>query len=146
MYFKHINGDFIMLDPSLIAAYQQTNYCFGNRALNVDTVSSDAQALLQRFSPKGGIFITAWNPLGEVKSNEENQIANLMLKDELNKLGLTIIDGYGESPDGKWHEDSFFAYPIDEKTSYQLCQKYQQNAVVYVDDNGLAKLLFLEKD
>lgn len=135
-----------MLDPSLIAVYQQTNYYFGNCVLNVGKLSSDAQALLQPFSPKGAMFITAWNPLGEVKNNEENQKANLMLKDELNKLGLTIIDGYGASPDGTWHEASFFAYPIDEQTSYQLCQKYQQNSVVYVDCDGLAKLLFLEKD
>ena len=40
-----------MLDPSLLEAYQQTNYHFGDTLLNVDEPSSKAVYLLQPFAP-----------------------------------------------------------------------------------------------
>ncbi|MGP5556108.1 DUF3293 domain-containing protein [Psychrobacter celer] len=68
---------------------------------------------LKRFTLAGGIFITAWNPLGKKLTMLENEQANKTLKKVLLEKGLNIMDGYGESPDSKWREDSFFAYPIN---------------------------------
>ena len=130
-----------MLDPSLLEAYQQTNYHFGDTLLNVDEPSSKAVYLLQPFAPNGGLFITAWNPLGKELTVEDNQKANQKLKTELLERGLNVIDGYGVSKDGKWREDSFFTYPIDEETSLKLCCDFSQNAVVYVSSSGLPELL-----
>ena len=65
-----------MLDPSLLEAYQQTNYHFGDTLLNVDEPSSKAVYLLQPFAPSGGLFITAWNPLGKELTVEDKQNAN----------------------------------------------------------------------
>ena len=130
-----------MLDPFLLQAYHQTNYHFGDTLVNIDKTCSKAASLLQPFTPAGGVFITAWNPLGEELTFEDNEKANQTLKAELLKQGLNIIDGYGESKDGKWREDSFFAYPIDKKASLKLCSTFQQNAVVYVSSDGLPELL-----
>ena len=130
-----------MLDPSLLEAYQQTNYYFGDTLLNVDKRSSKVAFLLQPFAPAGGFFITAWNPLGQELALEENQKSNQTLKEELLKQDLNVTDGYGESKDGKWREDSFFAYPIDKETSIKLCCDFHQNAVVYVNYDGLPELL-----
>ena len=130
-----------MLYPSLLQAYHQTNYHFGDILLNVDKPSSKAASLLQPFIPAGGLFITAWNPLGKELTVEDNQKANQKLKAELLTQGLNVIDGYGVSKDGKWREDSFFTYPIDEKTSLKLCCDFHQNAVVYVSSDGLPELL-----
>lgn len=110
-----------MLDPSLLEAYHQTNYCFNDTLLNIGKPSPKAAALLQEFTPDSGLFITAWNPLGKELTVEDNKIANQKLKAELLKQGLNVIDGYGESKDGKWREDSFFAYPVNKETSLKLC-------------------------
>lgn len=126
-----------MLDTLLLEAHYQTNYKFDDILLNIDKTSFKAAALLQPFSPAGGLFITAWNPLGKELAVEENEQANQELKNELLRQGLKVIEGYGESPDGKWREDSFFAYPIDEYTSLTLCCTFEQNAVVYVTSDGL---------
>ncbi|MBE0442681.1 DUF3293 domain-containing protein [Psychrobacter sp. FME13] len=130
-----------MLDPSLLQAYHQTNYHFGDTLLNIGKPSPKAAALLQEFDPAGGLFITAWNPLGKELTLEDNQKASQNLKAELLIRGLNVIDGYGVSKDGKWREDSFFTYPIDEETSLKLCCDFSQNAVVYVSSDGLPELL-----
>lgn len=130
-----------MLDLPLLEAYHQTNYKFDDTLLNIDKTSSKAASLLQPFSPAGGLFITAWNPLGKERTVEENEQANQELKNELLKQGLNVTEGYGESPDGKWRENSFFAYPIDQNSSLKLCCTFEQNAVVYVTCAGLPVLL-----
>ena len=130
-----------MSDRTLLEAYRQTNYKFDDTVLNIDKTSSKAASLLQPFSPAGGLFITAWNPLGTELTVEENEQANQELKNELLKQGLKVTKGYGESPDGKWKEDSFFAYPIDQNSSLKLCCTFEQNAVVYVTFAGLPTLL-----
>ncbi|MGP5416000.1 DUF3293 domain-containing protein [Psychrobacter faecalis] len=130
-----------MLDPSLLEAYHQTDYHFGDTFLNIGELSSKATSLLQQFAPAGGLFITAWNPLGEELTVEDNQKANQTLKEKLLKLGLNVTDGYGVSKDGKWRENSFFTYPIDKDTSLTLCCTFEQNAVVYITSDGLPTLL-----
>ncbi|WP_025643570.1 MULTISPECIES: DUF3293 domain-containing protein [unclassified Psychrobacter] len=134
-----------MLDPSLIEAYHQTDYHFRDTFFNIGELSSKAASLLQQFAPAGGLFITAWNPLGEELTVEDNQKANQTLKEKLLKLGLNVTDGYGIGKDGKWREDSFFTYPIDEETSLKLCCHFSQNAVVYVSSNGVPELLLHPK-
>ena len=54
-----------MLDLHLLEAYHQTNYKFDDTVLNVYKRSSKAASLFQPFAPAGGLFITAWNPLGK---------------------------------------------------------------------------------
>lgn len=130
-----------MLDTSLLEAYRQTNYCFADTSLNIDKSCSKAASLLQPFTPNGGLFITAWNPLGKELTVEDNKKANQKLKAELLKQGFNVIDGYGESKDGKWREDSFFAYPVNKETSLKLCCDFHQNAVVYVSFKGVPELL-----
>lgn len=51
-----------MLNQSLLDAYNQTNYYFDEILLNIDRQSNEAKSLLKPFIPKGGVFITAWNP------------------------------------------------------------------------------------
>ena len=130
----------------LIQAYRETDYHFAERVLTIDKVSIEAATLIKPFAPKGGVFITAWNPMDEEVDDDDNELANIKLKEDLLSQGFTVIAGYGEGTDkatGEKHkEDSFFAYPIDEKNSLDLCIKYAQNAVVYVDYDGLVSLKF----
>lgn len=130
-----------MLEQSLLEAYYQTNYQFDDTLLNINKRSSKAAALLHPFAPDGGVFITAWNPLGKELTLEENEQANQNLKNKLISQGFRVTEGYGESSDGKWRENSFFAYPVDKDISLKLCRTCKQNAVVYVTYTGLPILL-----
>ena len=134
-----------MLDNSLLQAYEQTNYCFNKVTLNIGKPSRQAAEILEPYKSLGGLFITAWNPLGKVATDEKNQSANIKLYEDLISRNLNVIEGYGESPDKIWREDSFFAYPIDKQLSIELCMVYKQNAVVYVDNDGLPDLMINPK-
>lgn len=134
-----------MLSQSLLEAYCETNYYFDDVLLNIDKTSAKAESLLKPFTPSGGLFITAWNPMGEPVDLASNELANEGLKNELLSRGFNVVEGYGEHPDESWREDSFFAFPIDKQTSIDLCRSYLQNAVVYVTSEGLPLLLLNSK-
>ena len=135
-----------MSKPDLVQAYRETDYHFAERVLTINKPSTATATLLKPFAPKGGLFITACNPMGKVVDSVSNKLANNALEKDLLSQGLTVIAGYGEGTNedtGEKHkEDSFFAYPVDRQTSLDLCIKYEQNAVVYVDSNGLPSLKF----
>ena len=135
-----------MSKPDLIQAYRETDYHFAEIVLTINKPSTATATLLKPVAPKGGVFITACNPMGKVVDADDNELANNALEKDLLSQGLTAIAGYGEGTNeenGEKHkEDSFFAYPVDAKTSLNLCVKYEQNAVVCVDSNGLPSLKF----
>lgn len=138
-----------MLSPEIKQAYREADYRFAETILTIDKLSATTAALLKPFAPKGGLFITAYNPMGEDASLTSNKLANIILKEDLLSRGLTVIAGYGEGIDKitneRHREDSFFAYPVDEKTSLEICIKYAQNAVVYINTDGVPSLRFNPK-
>jgi len=130
-----------VLSQSLLEAYRQTHYYFSDVVLNIDKPSAKAEHLLKPFIPNGGLFITAWNPMGQPVDPASNKLANEDLKKELLSRGFNVVEGYGEHPDESWREDSLFVFPIDKQTSIDLCCSYLQNAVVYVTYEGMPLLL-----
>jgi hypothetical protein len=90
-------------------------------------------------------FITAWNPLPEVLSLEENVLRNNSLLTELTSLGYRIHNGKGVSSDGQWQEESFFIENIDKKTAFKIAKKYGQLAFVYGALNKNALLVYSTK-
>ncbi len=134
------------ISDDLIAAYRNTNYCVNTHGhyftMIVGRVSENSIKLMTEFNAHGAVFITAWNPFGEVYSLTENQKANDLLRIDLKAKKLSVLDGYGASPDGNWREDSFFAFSVSRSTAIKLCNQYSQNAVIFVDKNGIPELIF----
>ncbi len=132
------------IQKKLMEAYRSTNYCVteGRKfAMRIGHISEDAKELLSNHSAGGAIFITAWNPFGEVLGETKNCEANSALKKELEADGFVILSGSGVSLDSRWHEDSFFAFPVCEDEAKELCSRYEQNAVVFVDSSGMPSLI-----
>lgn len=98
--------------------------------------------MLAASAAEGAVFITAWNPFGEKKSAPINNAANDKLKAELEKNGWLVLAGYGANQDNSWRENSFFAYPVSRQQAIVLCCSYAQNAIVYIDANGMPELIF----
>ena len=88
-----------MSKPDLVQAYCETDYHFAERVLTINKPYAATATLLKPFAPKGGVFITAWNPMGKEVDDYDNELANIKLKDDLLSQGLAVIAGYGEGTD-----------------------------------------------
>ena len=90
-------------------------------------------------------FITAWNPLPEIFSNEVNRKRNIDLMKELNENGFKLHLGIGTSEDGKWSEESFFIENMSREKSLFYAKKYGQIAFVHGKKKHKAELVFTEE-
>ena len=134
-----------MTPEELDLAFKSTNYIIlkndffpNDITLNID--------IINKISPDESIkewaFITAWNPLPEVLSLEENIVRNNLLKAELVSLGYVCHLGKGVSSDGQWHEESFFIENIDKLAALAISNKYGQLAFVHGVLNKEAELVY----
>lgn len=90
-------------------------------------------------------YLTAWNPLPQVLSLEQNRERNNDLKKMLEVSHIAFTEGIGVSEDGMWSEESFLIQNIDEDRAYDLAVKFGQLAFVYGVQNQKAKLVFTKK-
>ena len=135
------------LAPNLISAYQVTNFQVRTEpefTLNVDLESEELKRLFKQNRVDSAAFITAWNPYGELLSNEDNQARNNLLLNELNLRSLKLINGFGQDPLGQWAgEDSFLVLGISLEASKKLGAQFEQNAIVWCDKDAIPKLILL---
>lgn len=85
-------------------------------------------------------FITAWNPLPDILSLEENQSRNKKLQQDLDILELKYSLAIGKSEDGNWSEESFFIENCGLKKANELAAKYGQLAFVFGEKEQKATL------
>lgn len=91
--------------------------------------------------PDKFMILTAWNPLNQQLSKEENISRNKVLEKELKENFSFVYEVNGFDPKTKHKEDGFMANcsDIEEACDYGL--KYQQDAIYYVIDD---KLYFIQ--
>lgn len=143
----HISNEPLIYSPSLIAAYLATDYIvFADRefSINIGSQSADLGNLYQRTGFKGAIFITAWNPRGEMVSMEANADAQAQLRRSLDAAGYFCVDGDGRGTSAEWSpEASILALGCNRDDARALGREYQQNAVVWIDENAMPHLELL---
>ena len=132
----------------LVAAYMSTQYrtftLSGDIVLRIGEPSSAMCRLIQSAGADGAAFLTAENPFSEKLYGAENHVRQRSLREDLVLLGATIFDGAGQGEDPSWPaETSFTAVGITHAEACQLGIKYQQNAIVWIDINGVPELLLL---
>jgi hypothetical protein len=76
-------------------------------------------------------FVTAWNPLPDILTKEENDLRNSQLHEKLIQLEFIVHHGVGVSKDGNWQEDSFFIENIDKETAKEVSGIFGQLAFVF---------------
>lgn len=134
------------ISEHLISEYRNANYCVtlsgAETVLRIGQPSIELASLLTRHAASGAVFITAWNPLGNVLSESENISANKLLKQGLARIATVVLSGYGSSPDGTRREESFLALPVSRHDAAELCCRYAQNAVVFISPSGVPELIF----
>ena len=80
--------------------------------------------------------ITAWNPLSEQLSLDENRRRNGELEKDLLAARAEFLKAIGRSNDWKWFEESFAVRNIDLSEIVQKAKKYQQNAIFQITTEG----------
>jgi len=104
--------------------------------IKIDTIIPEVQNL------NSWAFITAWNPLPEILSIEENRIRNKNLEEDIIKVGLKYYKGIGISEDEQWSEESFFIENISQDKANEWAEKYNQLAYVFGYKNEKANLIY----
>ena len=145
-----------ILPPALIAAYQRTAYHVdparqpfpaGHGAgftLWIGKACPAARALLQSLDCHGAAFLTAANPLGRACPDEENAQRTLALQTQLSAAGLAWRSGRGEGDDPAWPaEPSVLVCGVSKAEALLLAHAWEQNAVVWLNRDGVAALLLL---
>ena len=90
------------------------------------------------------VFLTAWNPLPNILTRDQNMARNQALFTDIKSMHLASINGIGVAKGNKWEEESFFIYNIPVTTAHNLARKYGQLAFVYGYAHQPAELIFTE--
>lgn len=135
-----------IITKKLDEAYRRTLFHVRDRefdfVIRIGEFSPEAAESIRSMGGEGASFVTAWNPCGVEISESANRAANDLLKAELARIGANAWKGFGKCPEGTWVEESFFAFSMSRSQAIDLCKKFRQHAVVFIDESGLAELLY----
>lgn len=131
-----------------LQAYRDTEYRFGRGhnliTLRIDARSEELGRLYASTDSACGVFITAYNPLGQAQNIEANVDAHARLGAELKALTTRVFEGAGADPTGAWPEEkSFFALGVGLEEAQDLGIRYQQDAIVWAGSDAVARLVLL---
>jgi hypothetical protein len=130
---------------TLLEAYQNTHYTTDiGITLLVGKPAPELDELLTKRGANCAAYITAWNPLSEELSLQQNRFRNKQLLADLHHTiePNNIIAGIGKDPSGVWAgEESFLVIGTSKDHIHQLALKYGQNAYVYYQLGKNAELI-----
>jgi len=130
------------LEGSYREALYRVEALEGPFILRVDVPSPELKALLGLHQAPCAAYVTAYNHEGRLAPQKENQKRQQELEADLNPW--VLFPGAGEDPGGKWPpEPSFLVLGIPLEKARELGAKYRQNAILWVDADGVPKLELL---
>ncbi len=133
------------MDSILEQAYRQTDYRIPE--LGVTLHVDEPAPILERWLHSEGwsswAFISAANPRSEPTDDATNRCQHRRLRQSVDALGLPFYEAIGEARDGHWPpEPSLFIPGLTREQASQLCQQYQQNAILYGEAGSAPRLLW----
>lgn len=89
-------------------------------------------------------ILSAYNPHSQLASNEENLAAHEQLRNLLQHRAYPIIESLNIDPTDQWSpEKSLFVPGLDLSTSRSIGQRFNQNAIVWIDNEVIPRLILL---
>lgn len=136
------------ITDDLINAFTQTTYLVFSVEqqvrLRINEFSEPLWQLHNRHNVSGSAFITAANPCSEINTAAENTRRQDELKADLQALTITGIPATAIDPEGDWPDESgFLAIGITKPDAVALGEKYEQNAIVYSQQDAIPRLVLL---
>lgn len=136
-----------MIPDPLVAAYKAAHYVvFGEPdiVLKVGERNAHLDALLDAKRAGRAAFISAANPHGEPRNLVRNVIAFHALKILVRKSRYLCFEGEGRDPKGVWRpEGSVLVLDLPRGEAEALGNRFEQNAIVYVEKGGAPELVLL---
>jgi hypothetical protein len=135
------------LDPSLIKAYEDANYYVRTAqpfTIQIGLKSDGVASWFRKLGVASAAFVTAYNPFGVVLSDKENKLRNKKLRSDMDTLGLTSVNGFGQDKLGDWgQEDSFLIFGLNLEDAKAAGIKHEQNAIVWCGNDAIPQLILL---
>lgn len=121
-------------DAQTVAAYETTNY-FAHEdkpvLLRIGDPPASHRAWLEKMGAQSATILTAWNPLSEEKSREENDRAQAELLAQIREGEFRWLPATGQDPAGTWQpEPGFCIFDVPQETLDRWLVKFRQNAAV----------------
>ena len=134
----------------LLAAYTATDFVVFDGgehwALNVGVASPRVDALLDRHGVDRATIVTAFNPRSRALAPEANMARHRALVRLLEERGLPFLDGEGRDPSGQWTaETECIVFGISLAEGLEIAQRFEQNAVVFIERGKAPRLDFPEE-
>lgn len=76
------------------------------------------------------LFITAWNPASEPRSDTANAAADVVLDTRLKAIGVARQRAWSEATDGSWREPGWLLANIDDSMADRLASEFGQAGVL----------------
>ena len=132
------------LSAEHLAAYEQARYVIDYGAGITVRVGPNVlpPAFASLLGDRYGVLLTAWNPHSVDQPLNVNRALNTELGNRMRAEGRAFVTAFGADDAATWREDGFFVYPLTLKQAAQACVVLRQNAVVAVNANGEATLVF----
>lgn len=125
-----------MLQPDLLEAFECTDYhIFGDAPLIVQPgiLTPDADRFFCDRGIETAIVLTAWNPMGIATPIIDNEAAQAMLIEDLNRRGMAHIPAEGRGRDGLWPaEPSLFVLGVTLQVAHELAAAHRQAAFLFL--------------
>lgn len=129
-------------DVDLLDSYRATRW-------TVSTPAGPVEVRVERSVAGTGLplpaaIVTAYNPCSELRSRDENEAARNRLETELTRAGLDFLPtlAHGMGPDASnWDEPGALVTGIDSDAAVRLGRRYEQNAIVWIDEDGVPVLV-----
>ena len=136
-----------LISPETIQAYRETEFrvFVGDMVvLKISKKNEELVGLFKGHRSEACAFITAYNPLGELLSSEQNSDLQKQLEEEIKFRGLAYIAGEGKHPVGDWPgEPSYLVFDLSLEAAKTLGRKFNQNAIVWCDLDTAPQLILL---
>ena len=135
------------LSDELIGAYRAARYVVfaGNGpVMRIGEPCPEIDELLAEAGELTAAFLTAANPRGERRSENENALAMDSLKRFLNEKHYRYHSGEGRDPEDAWPpEASVLILGVSRAQAESLGHQFGQNAIVFVERGRAPELVVL---
>ena len=123
--------------------FNKTKYYFSTNANSTEIFinKKNPKIASQIQENKGWALITAFNPLPDVLTEQENKKRNKLLQNDLENLNLSFYDAFSTLEN--WNEKGFLIKNSTLNEACKLGKKYGQVAIIYSFKNKPAELVFI---
>ncbi|MEI2768442.1 MAG: DUF3293 domain-containing protein [Nitrosomonas sp.] len=137
-----------VIDKKLIVGYCQTQYWvsigYEKVVVCIDHYSERVKSLLTQSEASCAGIVTAYNPYSQLNNENENCLANELLRSFLVRNDYRFLESLNVDPTQTWPpEKSFFVFDLGLHAAQSIGRQFGQNAIVWVDHGAIARLILL---